>query len=203
MFRFSKKLFFTFFLILWLLNCAGPIRTVTRVETDQITDLSGRWNDTDSRLTAKAMIKDLISKPWLIEFINITGRKPVIIVGIVRNKSSEHINTEIFIKNIEKELINSGKVSFVVSGNEREEIREEKIDQQYFSSSETTKQLANETGADHILIGTINSIVDSLERQKVVYYQVNLELVELVSNKKVWIGDKKIKKLIEQKKYKW
>ena len=77
------------------------------------------------------------------------------------------------------------------------------MDQQGYASSETAKELANEQAADYMLQGVISSIVDSFEGQKVVYYQVNMELVDLESNTKVWLGDKKIKKAIEQKKYDW
>ncbi len=200
----SRSIFLTifFFLCSIIINCSSTIRTVTRIDADSVTDLSGRWNDTDSRLTSDAMIENMILSPWLNDFVIEKGRKPIIIVGTVRNKSSEHINTALFTKDIERELINSGKISFVASEKERQELREEIIDQQYYSSVETTKQLANETGADHMLIGSIISIVDSIGGKKIVYYQVTLELIELESNKKVWIGDKKIKKFINQKKYK-
>jgi uncharacterized protein (TIGR02722 family) len=183
--------------------CAGPSRTVSRLNTDEVTDLSGRWNDTDSRMTADAMIEDLLSKPWLDTYRQEHNKQPIVIIGTIRNKSSEHINTDLFIKDIEKALLNSGKVTFVARKDERDQIREERVDQQYFSSPETVKKLANETGADHMILGSINSIVDAVEGQKAVYYQVNMELINLESNTKVWIGDKKIKKLIEQDKYKW
>jgi len=68
---------------------------------------------------------------------------------------------------------------------------------------ETAKELGQEKGADYMLKGTINSIVDSFEGQRVVYYQVDLELIDLENNTKVWIGNKKIKKFIEQDSYKW
>jgi uncharacterized protein (TIGR02722 family) len=189
--------------IILIAACAGPSRTVSRLETDQVTDLSGRWNDTDSKMTADAMIEDLLNKPWLDEYRSLNNKKPILIIGTIRNKSSEHINTDVFVKDIEKAILNSGKATFVAQKGERDQIREERVDQQYFASSETAKQLANETGADHIIIGSINSIVDSVDGQKVVYYQVNMELIHLESNTKIWIGDKKIKKLIEQDKYKW
>ncbi len=200
----SRNIFLIIFFLLCsiTINCSSTIRTVTRVDSDSVTDLSGRWNDTDSRITSDTMIESMILSPWLNDFLIEKGRKPVIIVGTVRNKSSEHINTALLTKDIERELINSGKLSFVASEKERQELREEKIDQQYYSSVETTKQLANETGADYMLIGSIISIVDSIGGQKIVYYQVTLELIELESNEKVWIGDNKIKKLIHQKKYK-
>ncbi len=186
-----------------LINCASSKRKVTRVSTESVTDLSGRWNDTDSRMTAEAMIQDLLSRPWLDEFGRMTGKKPIIIVGRVRNKSSEHINTDVFTKDIERELLNSGKVTFVATSDEREQLRDERMDQQHFASRETMKKWADETGADHMLLGSINSIVDALEGEKAVFYQVNLELINIEKNTKVWIGEKKIKKIIEKGKYSW
>lgn len=187
----------------FLINCAGSKRKVTRVDTESVTDLSGRWNDTDSRMTAEAMIQDLLSRPWLDEYGRMTGHKPVIIVGQVRNKSSEHINTDVFTKDIEKELLNSGRVTFVATSTERQQLREERLDQQHFASRETMKKWADETGADHMLLGSINSVVDALEGEKAVFYQVNLELINIEKNTKVWIGEKKIKKIIEKGKYSW
>ncbi|GAB4379078.1 MAG: penicillin-binding protein activator LpoB [Calditrichia bacterium] len=201
--RKNIKFMIFIFLIIFLLGCAGSSRKVSRLETDTVTDISGRWNDTDSRLTAEAMMQDLLSKPWLDEYQKTHGKKPIIVVGRVRNKSSEHINTDVFVKDIERELLNSGKVTFVASFRERDQLREERLDQQQFASLETMKKWANETGADYMLLGSINSIVDSFEGEKVVYYQVNMELIHLETNTKVWIGDKKIKKLIEQQKYRW
>ncbi len=196
-------LILTFSFSLFLFHCAGSSRKVSRIPTDSVTDLSGRWNDTDSRMTAEAMIQDLLSQQWLAEYQSAAGKKPVMIVGQVRNKSSEHINTDVFIKDIERELINSGKVTFVASAGERDQLREERLDQQHFASMETMKRWANETGADHMLLGSINSIVDSVEGKSAVFYQINLELIDIENNTKVWIGEKKIKKLIEQDKYKW
>lgn len=201
------KRIYTYFslllILIFLASCAGSSKRVSRLKTDSVTDLSGRWNDTDSRMVAETMIKDVLSRPWLEESRTKLNRKPVVIVGRVRNKSSEHINTDVFTKDMERELINSGRVKFVATKGERDDLRLERIDQQTFASSETAKELAEETGADYMLYGSINSITDAIEGQKVVYYQVNLEMVELQSNEKVWIGDKKIKKLIDQDKYGW
>jgi len=186
-----------------LIAGCGSSRKVTRLDEKQVTDLSGRWNDTDSKLTASAMVTDLTSKPWIDNYISKFGKNPVVIVGNIRNKTSEHISTDIFIKDIEKELLNTGKVKFVASSAERDQLRLERIDQQTFSSDETMKQLANETGADFMLIGAINSVFDTWEGQRAKFYKVNLEMIELESNTKVWIGDKEIKKMVEQDNYKW
>ncbi|WP_456406535.1 penicillin-binding protein activator LpoB [Caldithrix abyssi] len=192
-----------FLISIILFNCAGPTRTVKRVQVDEAIDISGRWNDTDARLTAEAMVKDVLSRPWLKNFIDENGRKPVVIVGQIRNRTSEHIETAMFIKHIERELLNSGQVQFVASDKEREALRNERLDQQSFASPESAKELANELGADFMLQGVITSVTDSFEGRRVVKYQVNLELIDIEKNTKVWIGQKEIKKYIEQSKYKW
>lgn len=181
-----------------LLAGCGASKTVTRVEPDQAIDLSGDWNDTDSRLVAEEMIKDVLGRPWLGEFKGDKKHAPVVIVGTVRNRTSEHIATTAFIKNLERELINSGRVDFVANKEERTEVREERTDQQEFSSAETLKKFQQETGADFMLRGDITSIIDAEGGTQVKYYQVNLELVNIETNKKAWIGEKKLKKVVSQ-----
>lgn len=190
-------------LLLALMLACGSSRKVTRLETDTVTDLSGKWNDTDSRLVAQEMVSDCLSRVWLTDFLTAEGRKPVVTVGTIRNNSSEHINTETFSNDFERELINSGKVKFVASREQRGEIRDERMDQQEHASEETAKKLAQETGADYLLYGTLNTITDQIEGTQVVYYQTDLELIDLESNEKAWIGTKKIKKEITQKGKKW
>lgn len=191
-------------LILAIVSLAGCASTkVTRTSSDEVIDLSGRWNDTDSRLTAEEIVSDCLNRPWIDDFLAENGEKPVVIVGSVRNKSSEHIEVLTFVKDIERELINSGRVRFVASKIEREEVREERDDQQSNSTEETANALAAETGADYMMQGVITSITDAIEGKKVVKYQVSMELIHLESNEKVWIGSKEVKKLIEQSKSKW
>lgn len=190
-------------IVLCLIAALGACRKagVTRVETEQTIDLSGKWNDTDSRLVSEEMIKDSLDRPWLGRFKQSHGGKaPVVIVGTVRNMSHEHINVKTFVNDLEKALINSGEVEFVASKVEREEIREERRDQASHASEETAKAAGEEIGADFMLQGTINSILDKIQGQAVMFYQVNLELVDLETNKKVWIGDKKIKKFIQRRR---
>jgi len=189
--------------ILFMLGCAGSTRTVTRISTDEVTDLSGRWNDTDSKLVAEQMIQDMVYRSWIEDFVLENDAKPVLIVGTVRNKSSEHIQTDTFVKDIERELINSGKVKFVAASKERKEILEERYHQLSHASDETAKALANETGADFMLIGTITSTTDAISGKAAIFYQVDMELINIESNEKVWMESKEIKKFIEQNKTKW
>jgi uncharacterized protein (TIGR02722 family) len=166
-----------------------------------VIDLSGKWNDTDSRFVSEAMIDDCLNRPWLQKYRQRhKENSPVVIVGTVRNMSHEHINVQTFVKDLERALINSGEVEFVSSKVERGEMREERKDQARHSSEETAKSEGEEVGADFMLKGTINSILDKVEGKAVMFYQVNLELHNIETHKVVWIGEKKIKKYIKRKR---
>jgi hypothetical protein len=184
-----------------MLLCAGCASTsVSRVDAASVTDLSGRWNDTDSRMVAEGMIKDALSQPWLSNYTNATKRPPVVIVGTIANRSHEHINVQTFISDLERELTNSGRVTFVAGRGEREEVREERRDQAANSLESTQKAPGKEIGADYILRGSISTIEDEAEGTKAIYYQVDLEMVDLANNVKSWFGQKKIKKVVERKR---
>lgn len=185
-----------FFLVFSFFACT-PTREVKRVSPDQQFDLSGRWNDTDSKMTAETMIKQVLSDSWLYEYQKDNqGKRPVIVVGIISNKTSEHISPETFIKDIERSFIADKRIRLVQAGDKREQLRGERADQQNYASPETTKKWGKELGADFIMQGSINSIVDSFNKDKVVNYKINLELTNLETNEIVWIGDKEIKKII-------
>ncbi|MDQ7004928.1 MAG: penicillin-binding protein activator LpoB [Ghiorsea sp.] len=171
--------------------------TIERVDTDSVQDLSGNWNDTDSRLVSSRMVSDMMSRKWLTRYQVKNGKNPVLIVGAVRNLSHEHINTRTFIADLERELINSGEVDFVASSTERQEIRAERGDQAENSSMNTQNISGEETGADFMLKGQINTIFDAAANTQVKYYQIDLTLISLKDNRKVWLGQKKIKKVLE------
>ncbi len=173
-------------------------RQVTRISTEETIDLSGRWNNSDSREVAQQMTKQILEGPWIGNFQEKhNGNKPVVIVGMVYNKSHEHIDAETFVKDVEQAFIQSQRVRLVQGGQKREELRGERADQQSNSSVSTMKKFGLENGADFMLQGSINSIVDSHKKKKVVYYQVNLELTDIQSGEVVWIGDKKIAKYVK------
>ena len=178
-------------------GCAN--RKITRVDPNETIDLSGRWNDSDSRLVSEEMIGDLLTSAWIPKYLKANDKRPVVVVGLVENKSHEHINSETFIKDVEKAIIRDGNIRLVVAGEKRNELRKERAEQQDYASPETTKKWGKELGADFILQGTINSIVDSYKKQKVVTYQIDLQLTNIETNDVVWMGDKKIKKQISDK----
>jgi uncharacterized protein (TIGR02722 family) len=182
------KLLFVSFL---LTSCA---RTVTRIDPSQQIDLSGRWNDSDSRQVSQKMINDLLASDKFKEYAKSVGKKPAIIVGLVRNKTSEHIDADNYIKKIELAIYNSGVADLVESGTFRDKLREERAQQQDFASAETASQWGKETGANLMLFGEMTSETDVYNKRRVVNYITTLFLTDLETNKRIWYGQQEIKK---------
>ena len=184
-----------------LLSGCGGGKTVTRMETDTTVDLSGNWNDADSRMTAETLIVQALESGWYGEHRYETGKKPVVIVGRIANKSAEHIPVKTFVADMERALINSGKVTMVASAEEREGVRAERADQQEYSANATISAWGREMGADYMLLGEINTILDREGGDEVKFYQVDVYLVNLEDNTKAWVGFKKIKKYVSRDGY--
>jgi uncharacterized protein (TIGR02722 family) len=182
-----------------LAGCGAETK-VTRVDAGVVTDLSGRWNDTDSRMVAESMVKEALEYPWLNTFSQTKRRQPVVVVGTVLNNSHEHINVQTFVTDLERELTNSQKITFVAGKSEREEVRTERKEQAMYAREDTQKAPGKEMGADYMMKGTIATILDEADGTKAMFYQVDLQMVDLESNAKVWFGQKKIKKVIEKKR---
>lgn len=189
--------------VLALLAGCSSAPKVTRTAADETTDLSGRWNDTDSRLTAEAMVQSMLSGVWLQNFMADNGRPPVLILGTVNNRSSEHIDSVTFTKAIERELVNSGMVELVADEDARVEVRDEKDDQQSNATMDTAAALAAETAADFMMQGVITSQTDAIDGKRATLYKVDMELTSIETQRKVWIDTKEIKKIVEQKKNSW
>jgi len=182
---------------------SGCSTKVTRMDVDEVKDLSGAWNDTDSRMVSEEMIDDMLQRPWVNEYQNSNGKRPTVIVGEIRNLSHEHINVNTFVADIEREMINSGRIDFVASSVDRQEIREERKDQDLNAREDTRNAMGRELGADFMLKGQINTIIDQASKDQVRYYQVDLTLISMKDNRKVWLGQKKIKKFVKRSKLRY
>jgi len=181
-----------------LLAGCSSMPSVQRIAPDQVTDVSGYWNDTDANLTAQEMIGQMLGDPWLGNFeTSSSGKQPLVIVSQIANLSSEHISTSTFIDDIQRELINSGKVQFVAASEQRGAVRSERKDQDLNASAGTRSAMGQEAGADFMMQGTINTIIDAAGNTSVKYYQVDLRLINMKNNVIVWVGQKKIKKVVQ------
>lgn len=180
-----------------LAGCSSSPK-LERVDASNEIELTDRWNARDSREVSEAMMDDMLSFPWYSQFrLSTSDQAPRVIVQRIRNKSHDHIAVDTFVNDIKRALLQRGKIDFVAAGDERDDLRDEKQDQELNATLETQKALGQELGADFALTGVINSYVDQLNGKRVTYFQVDLKLIDLLTNREVWIGQKKIQKLMK------
>ena len=177
-----------------LFSCA---RSVTRLDPGQPVDLSGRWNDTDSRQVAASIIKNLLGSDKFKEYAKQLGRKPAVIVGVVRNKTSEHIDADSYVKKLEVAIYNSGLADLVESDSFRDKLRLERVQQQDFADPATVARWGKEVGANLMLFGEMTSETDIYQKKRVVNYIATLFLTDMETNKRIWYGQEEIKKYVK------
>ena len=199
-----KKFAFLFAVVftgLIMVSCGST--KVSRVDSDEVIDLDGYWNESDVRIVCDSLIEECISSPRIAKFEGQQGRAPVVIIDSIRNQSSEHIDTSIVEKKFQTAIINSGVMEFVSSSTERQALREEKADQADHSTYDTAKEMDQETGADFMLKGSVKTIVQSAGDKTVRTYYVYAELHDIKTNKIVWMAENdSIKKVIKRQKAK-
>lgn len=184
-----------------LAGCSGggsPNYKVTRVDPETTVDLDYRFDDEDARQIYRGMVNDALSKPWIDNWKTENGgKRPIVLVGNVRNETNDYIDTKLFTKRLEEEFINSGRVRVVAERDQRGEIRDERLQGQEFNRPETIKKVANELGADFMVVGRVGDVKEKSGdgRAIVNYYQVNLEIIDIESNEKVWIQTEEVKKV--------
>lgn len=190
-----RKLYLS--VIILAVGAACQTRSVTRIDPSKEIDLSGRWNDVDSRKVADQMIYDLFDSEPFKNYAKSKGRKPVIVVGQIRNKTTEHIDADNFIKKFEVVIHNSNVADLVESGEFRDQVRVERSEQQDYADPATAKRWGMETGADVMLFGDMTSEIDSYNNKRVVNYVTTLYLTDLETNKRIWFGQNEIKKYVK------
>jgi len=172
-------------------------RTVTRIDPSKQIDLSGRWNDSDSRQVADQMIHDLFTSDTFKKYADALGRKPVFVIGIIKNKTTEHIDAGNYVKKFEFVIHNSGFAELVESDEFRDKLRKERAEQQDFADPATVAKWGKEVGADVMLFGEMNSETDVYQKKKVVNYITTLFLTDIETNKRIWYGQNEIKKFVK------
>lgn len=205
-----KKLFVVFSAVVCIFSFVGCMsvnssgQSVQRINPNKQTDLSGYWNDTDVRIIAETLVEECVNAPAIIRYIKENQKEPVVQLGSFKNRSDEHLDTQILATKFKVALINSGKVKFSAEKEIKEELREEILAQQDWASEDTVKMLANETGADFLLIGSVRTIVDSIPGETVRTYQVIAELYDIETSEIVWSGENMdIKKHLKQSSIRW
>jgi len=184
--------------VMFLVSCSTTTK-VKRVDSSEVVDVTGTWNDTDVSIVCNSLIKECLESPRLEAFAKNNNRLPVVTVGQFKNMSSEHLDTSIITSKMRTAMINSGKVDFIADRNAKKDTRAEIADQMQYAKEDQQKAIAQEDAADFMIQGSVKSIVQESGKKQLRVYYVDAELVDIESGRIVWTGENsEIKKVVKK-----
>lgn len=162
-----------------------------------------KWNETDAHKTAEHMIKKMIVGEWLKEFRKLEGRRPVLILSDVENRTDEHLDVKELTESIRTEMINSQRVKFVSKALRDKMLEELKYQNSGAVNKETAKKKGRQVGADFLLAGSISSQVHTEGNLRTVSYKTNLNLTNIETAIIDWTDIYEIKKRFKRSGSSW
>jgi len=162
-------------------------------DASEVETVTADFGSTDLQQIATSMVESLLSFPPMVEITS--QRRPVIFVDRIRNKTTEHIDTESITDTITTRLLRSGKFRFV-DMSKVEAVRKQ-LEFQHGSgmvNPETAVRTGRQIGAEYMLYGNLSSIVKKKGGTKDVYYKFTLKLMNLENGLIEWSDEKEIRK---------
>ncbi len=183
---------------IFLAGCASE-RAFTKGEYDDVDEvrlLDDKFNESDAAALVEEMIGSMATHPIFAD----SKVPPVVQVEMVRNKTSEHIDTKNLTDALRTNLIKSGKVRF--SNKEDREVLGQEVDYQNESgrvAKKSRKKRDGGVGADYILTGDLISNVQQVGNRKLVFYKLTLNLTNLTTGLIDWSDEKPIRKRFKKR----
>lgn len=164
-------------------------------DVERENNLNDQWSETDMQKAVHDLVASALNSPSLSQ----SKKMPVVMVTNLQNKTSEHIDTQSIMDMVRVELMKSGRVGFI-DKEAREDISNE-YDYQNSGkvSKETQKGPGGQIGADYIINGRLDSIVQEVGKDKSVYYKITLNLTNLKTSMITWSDQKQIRKTYKKK----
>lgn len=159
-------------------------------DVEKENNLNDLWSETDMQ----KVVADLVASMVNHREISNADRPPIVMVTKLQNKTSEHIDTQSIMDMVRVELSRGGRVSFVDKEAREDVAAEYEYQGSGMMSEETKKGKGGQIGADYIINGRLDSIVQEAGKNKTVYYKVTLNLTNLKKNLIVWTDYKQIRK---------
>jgi hypothetical protein len=157
--------------------------------------MNDQWSETDMQTVVRDLVGSLTIHPTIKDAKN----PPVVMVTQLQNKTSEHIDTQSVMDMVRVDLMKTGKVGFI-----DKEARQDIADEYNYQNSgmvakETKKGPGGQTGADFIINGRLDSIVQEVGKDKTIYYKVTLNMTNLKTGMIVWSDNKQLRKAYKKK----
>ncbi|KXI23806.1 penicillin-binding protein activator LpoB [Photobacterium sanguinicancri] len=152
------------------------------------------FGSTDLQKIAVEMTDSMLAS-GSVAYITANGKRPIVVVDSIKNKTSEHIDTESVTDSISTRLLNSGKFRFVDMTRVeavRKQLNFQNNDE--LVNQSTAIQFGQMVGAQYMLYGNLASIVKQNGSDKDVYYKMTMRLMDLKTGLIEWADETEIRK---------
>ncbi len=174
-----------------LVGCAS--NEVKYDDAGAVETMNTDFGSTDLQQVAEKMVDSLLTFPPIIEATQ--QRRPVMFVDKIKNKTSEHIDTESITDTISSRVLRSGKFRFVDMTKVQDVQKQLEFQNESGSvNPETAAKMGRQIGAEYMLYGNLSSIVKSSGSSKDVYYKFTLKVMQVESGIIEWSDEKEIRK---------
>lgn len=151
------------------------------------------FGSTDLQTIAGEMVDSMMAS-GSVSYIT-REQRPIVFVERIKNKTSEHIDTESITDTISTKMLNSGKFRFVDMDrveSVRDQLNFQNNDELVNQSSAI--QFGKMVGAQYMLYGNLSSIVKKDGSDEDVYYKMTMRLMDLESGLIEWADETEIRK---------
>jgi penicillin-binding protein activator len=181
-----------------LLASCGP-RAFTKGEYDD-PETTNLLNDQFSETDMQQMVKKLVDSLVASRPIAKANKPPIVMVTKLENKTDEHIDTQSIMDMVKVELGKSGSVQFIDKEARGDVAQEYEYENSGMMEKSSAKEKGHQIGADFVLNGRLDSIVQEVGKDKTVYYKVTLYLTNLSTNVSVWQDQDQIRKVFKKRR---
>lgn len=147
---------------------------------------------------ADRMTASLLTFPPIVQVTE--QRRPVVVVERVKNKTTQHIDTESITDSIRTRLIRSGKFRFLDKSRDGQTIDEIRRQQELgLTRQDQAAQFGTQEAAEYMLTASLSEIeqrkAEVWQRRKMVYYKFTMNLMNIRTGILEWADEKEIVKL--------
>ena len=195
----NSKVAFVLFSLICLagLQACGP-KAFTKGEYDdpnKVILLDDKFNENDMQLMSNSLVESL----GQYEKFQNRSDKPTVMIGQVRNRTSEHIDVKMLTDKIRTALIKSGKFRFVDKDARAELAEEYQYQSGEYIDQATAVKKGHQKGVQYIINGDLGSNVQQVGRDKVVYYKVTMNLIDATTNTIDWAEEREVRKIYKKR----
>lgn len=199
-----RRLLLSACLAVTLAACGGP-RAYTRgtyEDPNTIEMLSDRFNENDLQLIAKKMAESLANSPRFQQPRQ-DGSLPIVLVGKLKNSTSEHIDMRSLGDKIQTALAQTGRFALVDQAARQDIAEEYEYQQSGYVDPNAAKGPGQQTSVDFLMTGDLASIIQEVGNDKLVYYKMTAKLSNVRTGLIEWTDEKQIRKKFEKKSVGW